>query len=166
MSKYLLLLYSVLLFSLWFLVSNAFSSEQCVARFEPSTGIARIPCLKIGDQEIWVNLRLSSSHEVRLELDRLGENFLPDWLTEKIRKFEEASVTNPPRWITQYRYKDSIVYYVSSPCCDQFNYLYDYDGNIICAPDGGFTGKGDGRCTDYFEQKTDRVVVWEDARDW
>ncbi|KHD07784.1 hypothetical protein PN36_05355 [Candidatus Thiomargarita nelsonii] len=69
MSKYLRSLPSVLLFSL--LVSNAFSSEQCVARFEPSTGIAHIPCLKIGDQEIWVNLRLSSSQDLRL--DKFGD---------------------------------------------------------------------------------------------
>ncbi|MBI3349677.1 MAG: hypothetical protein HY020_21010 [Burkholderiales bacterium] len=31
-------------------------------------------------------------------------------------------------------------------CCDQFNRLYDADGRFVCAPSGGFTGQGDGRC--------------------
>lgn len=38
------------------------------------------------------------------------------------------------------------VYLSMSPCCDQFNKLYDADGRFICAPSGGLTGQGDGRC--------------------
>ena len=37
-------------------------------------------------------------------------------------------------------------YYVRSPCCDFHNHLYDLNGDYLCAPDGGFTGKGDGKC--------------------
>jgi hypothetical protein len=37
-------------------------------------------------------------------------------------------------------------YYTTSPCCDLLNPLYDAQGKFVCAPDGGFTGRGDGRC--------------------
>ena len=39
-----------------------------------------------------------------------------------------------------------IVYLHMAPCCDQFNKAYDADGRYLCAPSGGFTGQGDGRC--------------------
>ena len=37
-------------------------------------------------------------------------------------------------------------YLFTPPCCDQFNKLYDANGHYVCAPSGGFTGGGDGRC--------------------
>ena len=37
-------------------------------------------------------------------------------------------------------------YLIASPCCDKFDYLYDTKGVILCAPYGGFTGRGDGSC--------------------
>jgi hypothetical protein len=37
-------------------------------------------------------------------------------------------------------------YYAVSGCCDQLNALFDAAGGYVCAPDGGFTGRGDGRC--------------------
>lgn len=46
-------------------------------------------------------------------------------------------------------YKGETVYYYTSPCCDQYNHLYNRNGEIICAPDGGFSGQGDGKCPDF-----------------
>ncbi|RKZ51196.1 MAG: hypothetical protein DRR16_14740 [Candidatus Parabeggiatoa sp. nov. 3] len=85
-------------------------------------------------------------------------------MLQMIQEFKTAKVANPPRWVYQYRYKDNIVYRVSSPCCDQFNILYNYDGDGICAPDGGFTGNGDGRCADFFTESTNEILVWRDTR--
>jgi hypothetical protein len=39
-----------------------------------------------------------------------------------------------------------VYYYAGSGCCDQLNAVYDAEGEYVCAPDGGFTGRGDGRC--------------------
>jgi len=36
-------------------------------------------------------------------------------------------------------------------CCDQMGEVRDTSGNIICHPDGGITGKGDGKCPDFFD---------------
>jgi len=44
-----------------------------------------------------------------------------------------------------------VYYYLPSPCCDIYNFLYDSDGNYLCAPDGGITGRGDGTCPRDFD---------------
>jgi hypothetical protein len=39
-----------------------------------------------------------------------------------------------------------VYYFLMSPCCDMANFLYDEQGNYVCAPNGGFNGGGDGKC--------------------
>ena len=72
----------------------------------------------------------------------------PDWVDQLIVKFQNELAGNPPQSIWRHEYKGQTVYYVPAQCCDQFSTLYDADGNIICAPDGGYTGRGDGLCPD------------------
>jgi len=86
------------------------------------------------------------------------------WLDKLIDQIKSEKVTNPPSSIWRYEYKGRIVYFRPQICCDQFSYLYDENGNIICAPDGGFTGIGDGRCTDFFSERTKETVIWIDPR--
>ena len=74
-----------------------------------------------------------------------------EWLADLIHKLESEPVANPPLSITQYAYNDQIVYFVPQRCCDIFSDLYDAFGNIIAHPDGGITGGGDGRASDFFE---------------
>ena len=89
----------------------------------------------------------------------------PDWLSELIRQMESEPVANPPAFITRYEYKGQTVYFLAQRCCDIFSNLYDADGNIIAHPDGGITGQGDGRAPDFFEERTNERIVWEDERD-
>jgi len=42
--------------------------------------------------------------------------------------------------------------------------LHDMNGRVICAPDGGFAGGGDGKCSDFFELRMDEVLIWSDTR--
>ena len=81
-----------------------------------------------------------------------------------IARLEAAPKANPPASIWRYRYKGALVYYVPPSCCDIPSELYDQAGNVICSPDGGLTGKGDGRCPDFFAARTDEVAVWKDPR--
>jgi Domain of unknown function (DUF6970) len=150
-------------FSLY-LPSAAFPSEQCIAAFDPSDNTIRIPCFTVGSQEFWVNLKVTATEQLRFEVGSFGKKFLPAWVTEKIRQFQSEPLANPPREIMQYQYKGNVVYFISSPCCDQYNYLYDFDGNIICAPSGGFIGTGDGRCPDFNQESQDASLVWRDMR--
>ncbi|UYZ58365.1 DUF6970 domain-containing protein [Hymenobacter latericus] len=88
----------------------------------------------------------------------------PTWLDNKISKYLAAKPENPPIRILSYQYNGQTVYYESAPCCDQFTTLYDAKGNVLCSPDGGITGRGDGRCPDFEKTRTNEQLVWQDPR--
>lgn len=89
---------------------------------------------------------------------------LPACVNDLIAQFKEEKVQNPPRKIYSYTYQGKTVYYVPAICCDFFSDLYDSNCKLIGHPDGGFTGKGDGKMPDFFSARTNEVLVWEDKR--
>lgn len=89
---------------------------------------------------------------------------LPSCMVKLIAKFKQEDVQNPPRKIFSYTYYGATVYYVSPPCCDFFSDLYDSNCKIIAHPDGGITGRGDGRAKDFVKLRTNEKLVWEDLR--
>jgi hypothetical protein len=89
---------------------------------------------------------------------------LPKCINKMIAEFTKAKVENPPRKIYSYNYQGKTVYYVTPPCCDFYSDLYDSDCNLIGHPDGGFTGKGDGKMPDFHSTKSGEKLVWEDKR--
>ena len=76
----------------------------------------------------------------------------------------ESEVANPPATVWQYEYKDQLVYFIPPQCCDVPSRLLDKNCNSVCSPDGGLTGKGDGKCPDFFEQRTNEKLIWRDDR--
>ena len=88
----------------------------------------------------------------------------PAFIDQLIEQFENEPVGNPPQSIWSYEYNGQVVYYVPPQCCDQFSSLYDATGNVLCAPDGGLTGKGDERCTDFFSTRINELLIWHDTR--
>ncbi len=88
----------------------------------------------------------------------------PDWVYNLIDEFAAAPVGDPPQSIWQYQYKGNTVYFVPPQCCDQYSELYDDTGIIIAHPDGGIAGNGDGRCPDFFKERSAEVLVWKDHR--
>jgi hypothetical protein len=50
-------------------------------------------------------------------------------------------------------------------CCDFFGDLYDSSCTLICHPDGGFTGNGDGQCGELKESLKDGNLIWKDLRE-
>src|SRR6185369_12567791 len=73
---------------------------------------------------------------------------VPPCIQQMITDYINRPIQNPPAEFYQYDYKGQKVYYMAPPCCDQLSKLYDSNCNLICSPDGGFTGKGDGKCPD------------------
>ncbi len=65
-----------------------------------------------------------------------------------------------PQSVTQYMYKQQPVFYLVSPCCDKYNIVYDSACNILGYPDGGYTGKGDEKMTDFKAVATDARLIW------
>lgn len=85
-------------------------------------------------------------------------------IQDKVKAFEASPKENPPRKVYSYLYNGQTVYYVTAVCCDQFSDLYDKECNLIGHPDGGFTGKGDGKFPDFKTVATEERLIWEDKR--
>lgn len=81
-----------------------------------------------------------------------------------IKKYAKEEKQNPPKSIYSYQYNGQKVYYVTPPCCDFFSELFDSNCKLMGNPDGGFSGKGDGKFPDFHQKKTNEKLVWEDQR--
>jgi hypothetical protein len=85
-----------------------------------------------------------------------------------VRKLIDAGNKNEPStapWqVDEYLYNGKKVFLFTAQCCDQFNTLYDISCNVICAPTGGFTGRGDGRCPDFGSTAKFVKLIWKDPR--
>ena len=89
---------------------------------------------------------------------------VPGCIKKMIEEFRKTNVENPPRKIYSFNYQGKTVYYVTPPCCDFYSDLYDSNCNLIGHPDGGITGKGDGKMPDFHSTKSGEKLVWQDKR--
>ena len=89
---------------------------------------------------------------------------VPACIQQLINKFRTSEKENPPKKIYRYSYNGKTVYYVTAPCCDFFTDLYDSNCTLIAHPDGGFTGKGDGKAKDFLEKRKNQKLIWKDNR--
>jgi hypothetical protein len=89
---------------------------------------------------------------------------IPTCVQKLIEQFRQEEKTNPPRQIYEYAYKGAVVYYVPAPCCDFYSDLYNSDCSMLGHPDGGFTGKGDGKYSDFEKLRTGEKLIWKDER--
>ena len=88
---------------------------------------------------------------------------VPDCIENKIQNIQNQPVENPPKEVWLWEYNGVSYYYFTAACCDQFSELYDADCNLVCAPDGGFTGMGDGNCVPGILNAT-KTLIWKDPR--
>jgi len=82
-------------------------------------------------------------------------------LQKKIAAYKKLEKYEQPQRVVEYVYNGKKVYYVVAPCCDQFNLLYDSNCKLLGNPDGGFTGKGDGKFPDFAEKRTKERLIWK-----
>ncbi|QJX46197.1 hypothetical protein HMJ29_04290 [Hymenobacter taeanensis] len=87
-----------------------------------------------------------------------------DFSATLIEQLKQKPKQTPAAEVTQYTYKGNTVYLVTGGCCDNYNYLFDRCGNVLCAASGGLSGTGDGRCADFTAKATDPVLLWRDPR--
>ena len=87
----------------------------------------------------------------------------PSWLNDLIAQQEAEPVANPPAYIARQEYAAGVYYFLPSRCCDIYSDLYDEEGTLVCHPDGGITGGGDGNCPELGELVRE-VIVWRDSR--
>jgi len=89
---------------------------------------------------------------------------LPKWLKQLIHELEVGNNENPPERVIRYKYRKEFVYLIEAGCCDQFSRLYDTNHKLVCLT-GGFTGGGDGKCPDFFTERKDKKIIWEQKRE-
>lgn len=77
---------------------------------------------------------------------------------------KEKTPRNPRAEVWEFDYNGGKVYYVPPYCCDAQSVLFDKYCNVICHPDGGYSGSGDGQCTNFFTDRRNGVLVWKDER--
>lgn len=89
-----------------------------------------------------------------------GQFKLPTCIKNKIDSFKLKDVAEKPQRVVEYMYKGKKVYYLVMPCCDFFNEVYDDKCHYLGAPNGGFTGTGDGKLPDFFTEAKNERLVW------
>lgn len=93
------------------------------------------------------------------------KNTIPSCLEKMITERTKEIPPNPPEQIDEYLYNGKTVYLVTAPCCDQFNVVYDENCKEICAPSGGITGKGDGKCEDFSKTAQYVKLIWKKKKE-
>lgn len=95
---------------------------------------------------------------------KLQGDAVPSCILKKIDIIKAQPRWNPPAEVWAYLYNGKTVYLFSADCCDQYTTLYDENCNYICAPSGGLTGTGDGKCEDFNATAKQLRLVWKDSR--
>ncbi|TAE47682.1 MAG: hypothetical protein EAZ89_17195 [Bacteroidetes bacterium] len=88
----------------------------------------------------------------------------PACVRDLIRDISNEDVRSPAATVWRYDYPEGVFYYVPPYCCDMFGLLYNDECKVICAPDGGFSGAGDGNCPELDQSKRKITLVWQDPR--
>ena len=89
---------------------------------------------------------------------------IPSCIQLRIDSIKAQPVSNPRGEVTEYEYNGQRVYGINSTCCDQYYNVLDEQCNYICAPSGGLTGAGDGKCPDFFQNAKKIRTVFKDDR--
>ena len=86
---------------------------------------------------------------------------LPACVQKLIDDAKKEDPPMPPVQVDEYLYKGKKVYLFTAQCCDFYNMVYDDSCKNLCAPSGGFTGRGDGKCPDF--DSTAKLVrtIWK-----
>jgi len=85
---------------------------------------------------------------------------LSECALDLIAMAEDPASQSAPQAIWKQETETTTYYYVAMGCCDMFNPLYDIECEYVCAPDGGFTGTGDGTCPD-LDEVIESTLIWE-----
>ena len=82
-------------------------------------------------------------------------------ITKKINKMKKRK-DHVHSAVWRWQADGKIYYYLSGEDggYDRFNLLYDDNCNVVCAPDGGLSGRGDGNCP-CFVNGVQKELIWE-----
>lgn len=71
-----------------------------------------------------------------------------------------------PLQVDSYDWQGQIVLVSQPDCCDMFVEVRDAATcDLLCAPEGGFSGTGDGNCPDFYDESEFLRTEWVRAQD-
>jgi len=94
--------------------------------------------------------------------DKKNDPQLPACVQQMIGEYASRSTKGPSGKFFEYDYKGKKVYLFEPPCCDQISKLYDDQCNMLCQA-GGFTGRIDSLCQDFYKTRTNEKIIWQDT---
>jgi hypothetical protein len=83
-------------------------------------------------------------------------------ISSVIDSIKKEPVRNPPASVWSFEHEGKTFFYIPPYCCDNFGVIYDTQCNVLCHPDGGFSGRGDGKCEGI--DLSNKVLIWKDDR--
>lgn len=89
---------------------------------------------------------------------------IPSCIQAKIDHLRAQPKGNPAYSVYRLDYNGKKLYYFPPQCCDQYSDLYDENCNLVCHPDGGIAGQGDGNCPEFSATSKNWVLLWKDNR--
>jgi hypothetical protein len=92
--------------------------------------------------------------------EQMKEDSIPACIRTKINSYKKAEAGDKPQRVVEYQYKGKKVYYIVMHCCDFYNEVYDDQCKLLGAPDGGFTGRGDGKLPGFFAEASKQKLIW------
>lgn len=102
-----------------------------------------------------------STTEPATEKKEEVKDSIPPCVRKLIEGGNKQEPPESPLQVYEYLYNGKTVYLLNARCCDQYNMLYDDSCRTICAPSGGFTGRGDGKCIDFKDVAKYVRLVWQ-----
>jgi len=90
-----------------------------------------------------------------------AKDSVPACVRQRIDAGMKENPRTTPLQVDEYDYKGRKVYLFTADCCDFFNTVYDENCKEICAPSGGITGKGDGKCPGFSDEAKHVRIIWK-----
>lgn len=117
--------------------------------------------MKISFLFFFIFFIFSCNSSKKLVNNSVNSDEMPGCLREIIETMSEDLSEGMPLSVTQFKYHGQKVYYMVAPCCDKYNIVYDSACTILGYPDGGFTGRGDGKMQDFEKEAINPKVIWK-----
>lgn len=87
---------------------------------------------------------------------------IPTWLKNKIIIADKGCDATSTYAIYEYNYNKNTVYYFDSYFEHDYNCVYNENGNLLGAPDGGPDNSGDGELIEFFAKSQNNGLVWHE----
>jgi hypothetical protein len=78
------------------------------------------------------------------------------WVKKKIRIEQKHFI-----YVSEYSYYGQDIFLFKGDYCEVPSYLFDHNGVLICEPDGGEFGMGDGKCLDFYTSSIIIKKIWK-----